>query len=72
MVAAPLAERDHALESLRELLFIGGPIALALAALAAYATVAAALRPVEAMRVRAAEISDAQAGRRLPVAPAQR
>jgi two-component system OmpR family sensor kinase len=71
VVATPLAERDHALESLRELLLIGGPIALALAALAAYATVAAALRPVEAMRIRAAEISDAQGGPRLPVPPAR-
>ncbi len=71
VVATSLEDRDHALESLRELLLVGGPVALALAAIAAYATVAAALRPVEAMRVRAAGVSDAQAGERLPVSPAR-
>jgi two-component system, OmpR family, sensor kinase len=71
VVGTSLADRNHALDSLRELLLIGGPVALLLAALAAYATVAAALRPVEAMRARAAEVSDAQAGQRLPVPPAR-
>jgi signal transduction histidine kinase len=70
VVGASLADRDHALESLQELLLIGGPVALLLAALAAYGTVAAALRPVEAMRIRATEISDAPGGSRLPVPPA--
>ncbi len=67
VVGTSLDDRDHALDKLRELLLIGGPVALVLAALAAYATVAAALRPVEAMRARAAEVSDAKAGQRLPV-----
>jgi len=70
VVSASLTDRDQALESLRKLLLIGGPIALVLAALAAYFSVAAALRPVEAMRARAAEISDTNAERRLPVPPA--
>ncbi len=70
VVSASLADRDHALETLRELLLIGGPIALLLAAAAAYLTVAAALRPVEAMRARAGEISDTNSERRLPVPPA--
>ncbi len=71
VVSASLADRDHALGSLRELLLIGGPVALLLAALAAYATVGAALRPVEAMRVRAEAVSDTQVDQRLPVAPAR-
>jgi signal transduction histidine kinase len=66
VVSASLADRDHALETLRELLLIGGPIALVLAAIAAYFTVAAALRPVEAMRARAAAISSTSS-ERLPV-----
>jgi two-component system, OmpR family, sensor kinase len=70
VVGASLGDRDEALSSLTTLLLIGGPIALLLASLAAYGTVAAALRPVELMRERAAEISTAEAGERLPVAPA--
>jgi two-component system, OmpR family, sensor kinase len=66
VVSASLADRDHALETLRELLLIGGPIALVLAAIAAYFTVAAALRPVEEMRARAAAISSTSS-ERLPV-----
>ncbi|HEX3434885.1 MAG TPA: HAMP domain-containing sensor histidine kinase [Solirubrobacteraceae bacterium] len=54
---------------LLQLLLLGGPIALLLASLAAYGVAAAALRPVEAMRARAAEISAAAPDRRLPVPP---
>jgi two-component system OmpR family sensor kinase len=54
---------------LLQLLLLGGPIALLLASLAAYGVAAAALRPVEAMRSRAAEISAAQPDQRLPVPP---
>jgi signal transduction histidine kinase len=71
VVGASLAERDATLSSLRTLLLIGGPIALLLAALAAYGTVAAAMRPVEAMRARAAEISSTPGEHRLPVPPAR-
>ncbi len=46
---------------------IGGPVALLLASLAGYGMAAAALRPVERMRRRAAEISASEAGARLPV-----
>ena len=53
------------------LLLIGGPIALLLAALAGYGVAAAALRPVEEMRSRAAEISTAEPRQLLPVSPAQ-
>ncbi len=54
---------------LLQLLLLGGPIALLLASLAAYGVAAAALRPVEAMRSRAAEISTAEPDQRLPVPP---
>jgi heavy metal sensor kinase len=70
VVGTSLESRDHALGSLLTLMLIGGPIALVLASLAAYWTVGAALRPVEAMRRRAAEVSDSGSGQRLPVPPA--
>lgn len=50
-----------------QLLLLGGPIALLLASIAAYGVAAGALRPVEAMRSRAAEISTAAPDQRLPV-----
>ena len=67
IVGTSLAARDDALRSLTTLLLIGGPIALLLASLAAFWTVGAALRPVEAMRRRATEISAARSEQRLPV-----
>jgi two-component system, OmpR family, sensor kinase len=71
VVGASLEDRDQALASLRTLLLIGGPIALLLASLAGYGLAAAALRPVERMRARAAAISAEEPGQRLPVTPAQ-
>src|SRR5439155_1973175 len=71
VVGTSLTARDDALQSLTTLLLIGGPIALLLASLAAYWTVGAALRPVEAMRRRASEISAAESEQRLPVPKAQ-
>ena len=62
-----LAEHDEALGSLRRLLLIGGPLALLISALLAYRLIGAALRPVEAMRSRAAEISESEPGQRLPL-----
>ena len=47
-------------------------MALLLASLAAYGVAAAALKPVEAMRARAAEISAAEPDQRLPVPPSRR
>ncbi len=61
--------RGESLTDLAQLLLIGGPVALLLASLAAYGVAAAALKPVEAMRSRAAEISAAEPDRRLPVPP---
>ena len=68
VVGASVEDNRDALRSLLTLLVIGGAAALALASLAGYGVAAAALRPVEAMRRRAAEIGDADAGQRLPVA----
>jgi len=67
VVGSSLEDRDDALASLASLLLIGGPAALLLASLAAYWLAAAALRPVEAMRSRAADISAHSPGERLPV-----
>jgi signal transduction histidine kinase len=71
VVGTSLDERDDALASLATLLLIGGPVALLLASVVGYAAIAAALRPVEAIRRQAAEISAADPERRLPV-PATR
>ncbi len=69
VVGTSTEARGESLSDLLQLLLIGGPVALILASLAAYWVAAAALHPVEAMRSRAAEISAAEPGRRLPVPP---
>jgi heavy metal sensor kinase len=66
VAGASLDDRDEALASLLTQIAIGGPVALLLASLAGYALAGAALRPVEAMRSRASEISTTVDGRRLP------
>ena len=66
IVARSLEPREESLHRLfRELLF-ASPLALLLAALGGYGLAAAALRPVEAMRRRAAAVSATTPGR-LPV-----
>ena len=55
------------MHSLRTAFLIGGPLALLLASLAGYALAGAALRPIEAMRRRAQEISTSSLHERLPV-----
>jgi signal transduction histidine kinase len=67
VVGTPLDDRTDSLTNLRDLLLIGGAAALLIASLVGYAAVAAALRPVETMRRRAAEISAAEPGELLPV-----
>jgi len=67
VVGTSLEPRAETLLDLRRQLLVGGPIALVLASLAGYVLAAAALRPVERMSERAATISAASAGRRLPV-----
>jgi signal transduction histidine kinase len=62
-----LGERDDSLRTLALLLAGGMTVALLLACLAGYGVATGALRPVEAMRRRAADISGARAGERLPV-----
>jgi two-component system OmpR family sensor kinase len=67
VVAQTLGPREDALHRLARELVLGGPAALALAILAGYLLAAAALRPVEAMRRRAAAITASTPGTRLPV-----
>jgi signal transduction histidine kinase len=67
VVGTSTEARGESLSDLVQLLLIGGPVALLLASLAAYGVAGAALRPVEAMRARAAEISSAEPDQRLPV-----
>ncbi len=69
VVGTSTEARGESLTDLAQLLLIGGPVALLLASLAAYGVAAAALKPVEAMRSRAAEISTAEPDQRLPVPP---
>jgi two-component system, OmpR family, sensor kinase len=69
VVGAPLEPRDDALATLRTELLVGGPIGLLVASAIGYLLAAAALRPVERMRARAAAISASRLSERLPVAP---
>ena len=62
--------RAETLNSVRDAFLIGGPVALVLASLAGYALAGAALRPIEAMRRRAADISTSSLDERLPVGEA--
>jgi signal transduction histidine kinase len=67
VVATSTAPREESFTDLKQLLLIGLPAALILASIAGYGVAAAALRPVEAMRARAEEISTAAPDERLPV-----
>ena len=69
VVGATRANRTETLLSLRNAFLIGGPLALILASLAVYGIAGAALRPIEAMRRRAADISASSLEDRLPVPP---
>jgi signal transduction histidine kinase len=71
VVGTSTAARDESLTDLEQLLLVALPAALILASAAGYWVAAAALRPVEAMRARAEEISTAAPDERLPV-PATR
>ena len=71
VVGTSTVDRDQAEDDLEQLLLVALPAALILASIAAYLLAAAALRPVEAMRARAEEISIAAPDERLPV-PATR
>jgi two-component system, OmpR family, sensor kinase len=67
VAGASLDDRDDALQDLGALLLVGGAVALVLASLAGYGMATAAMRPVEAMRRRAAALSAADLDERLPV-----
>ena len=69
VVGATRENRAESLESLRDAFLIGGTLALLLSAFGGYLLAGAALRPIEAMRRRAAEISASSLHERLPVAP---
>ena len=70
LVGATLEHRNDTLTSLKAAFLVGGPIALILMSLGGYLLAGAALRPIEAMRRRAAEISATSLDERLPVPPA--
>ncbi|MGO9789510.1 MAG: HAMP domain-containing protein, partial [Solirubrobacteraceae bacterium] len=67
IVGTTLDERDNALSNLAVLLAIVGPVALLIASVAGYGLAAAALRPVDLMRRRAATVSASEPGQRLPL-----
>jgi signal transduction histidine kinase len=71
IVGVSLQSRAAALNDLRALMLLGGPVALLLASLLGYGVSALSLRSVEAMRRQATRLSVTEPGRRLPV-PAAR
>jgi signal transduction histidine kinase len=70
VVGATLEHRNDTLTSLQAAFLVGGPVALLLMSLGGYVLAGAALRPIESMRRRAAEISSSSLDERLPVPPA--
>jgi two-component system, OmpR family, sensor kinase len=70
-VGQSLDDRDETLSGLVASFAVGGPVAVLLASLVGYLLATAGLRPVEAMRRRAGEVSLEQPGERLPL-PAAR
>src|SRR5262249_13913228 len=71
VVGTTAQDRAETLSSLRDRLLIAIPVALLLATIAGYLLAGLSLRPVEAMRRRAAAISAERPSERLPV-PATR
>ena len=71
VVARSLEARDETLDHLAHEFLFAAPAALLLAILAGYGLAAGALRPVEAMRRRAEDVSAHEPGQRLPLPPAQ-
>ncbi len=67
VIARSLKDREDSLHRLAREFLLSGPLALLLAIGAGYGLAAAALRPVEAMRRRAAAVTAATPGQRLPV-----
>jgi two-component system, OmpR family, sensor kinase len=71
VVGQSLDDRDETLAGVVTSFAVGGPAAVLLASLIGYLLAAAGLRPVEAMRRRAREVSLVPGGKRLPL-PAAR
>jgi signal transduction histidine kinase len=71
VVRASLEQRERALELLNGALLVGGGLTLLVMATAGYALGRGVLRPMEAMREAAAEISDIDPTARLPLPPAE-
>jgi two-component system, OmpR family, sensor kinase len=67
VVGQSLQDRDDALDNLATSFGVGGPVAVLLASLLGYALAAAGLRPVEAMRRRAQNVSLSHGDERLPL-----
>ncbi len=67
VVGAAADDRRSHLHNFAFLLGLGGAVALLIASLAGFGAASAALRPVEAMRRKADEITEEAAGERLPV-----
>ena len=70
-VGQSLDDRDETLGGLVASFAVGGPVAVLLASLLGYLLASTGLRPVEAMRRRAGEISLTGDGERLPLPAAQ-
>jgi signal transduction histidine kinase len=66
-VGQSLDDRNETLSGLAASFAVGGPIAVLLASIAGYLLAATGLRPVEAMRRRASEVSLARPRERLPL-----
>jgi signal transduction histidine kinase len=71
VVRASLEQRERALELLNGALLAGGGLTLLVVATAGYTLARGVLRPMEAMREAAAEISDIDPTARLPLPPAE-
>jgi two-component system OmpR family sensor kinase len=71
VVGASLEDRNDALDNVITSFLIGGAVAVLLASGVGYLLARAGLSPVEAMRRRAAQISLARAGERLPLPAAK-
>ncbi|MGH2872202.1 MAG: HAMP domain-containing sensor histidine kinase [Solirubrobacteraceae bacterium] len=67
VVGSSLAQRNHALTELSDLLFIGGPVLLLITCLAGYVLAERALAPVQRMSEWAERISGSPHDERLPV-----
>jgi signal transduction histidine kinase len=71
VAGASTEDREEALSELLGAFLVGAPVALVLASLLGYYLARRSLRPVEAMRQRAAEITLEQSGERLPLPAAE-